>query len=569
MKEGRLPICGLYLDDFIFMDLVMSKTCEEESSYLVSESKRTKANEKSSDFFHLSKDEVNELFVWPWIGIVANVPVRWEKNRYVGESGWRIRDELTEKGFNPVRVRPLWNYKGHSGFALVEFDSEWRGFSDAIRFEKHYEKTGNGRKEYNVLHRRDSMCGLYGWVARKEDYHSNGVIGDNLRKMGDLKSINEMQEEEKRKTGKLVSNLISVIEYKSMQLKEVEIKCTEVNSSINKVLAEQTEMHIVFHEEMQKIQQHAYDKLVNIKKEHETSNLQLENQRKELMALEKQLEKREAKNEYERKKFYIEKQMNERATMQQKKADEEIFKLAEAHKVEKENLHMKIIELEKALDARQALALEIERLRGAGQVMKHMENNGDQETKDKLEEIQESLKEKEEELEGMELMNNALMVKQMKNNGELLEARQELITQLGKELSGRAHITVKRMGELDTKQFTLAVKRRFPGPDADLTAAILCSEWDNHLRDPNWFPFKIVQDKEILDVNDDKLMKLKNEVGDEAYEAVTTALIELNEYNGSGRYPVPELWNSKENRRATLKEGASFILKKWKVMKKA
>lgn len=74
--------------------------------------------------------------------------------------------------------------------------------------------------------------------------------------------------------------------------------------------------------------------------------------------------------------------------------------------------------------------------------------------------------------------------------------------------------------------------------------------------------------QEIIDENDDKLKDLKNQLGDEVYKAVTTALMEMNEYNPSGRYIIPELWNFKEGRKASLKEGVVFILNKWKPLRK-
>lgn len=94
---------------------------------------------------------------------------------------------------------------------------------------------------------------------------------------------------------------------------------------------------------------------------------------------------------------------------------------------EKEKLHRKTIELEKKLDAKQALELEVERMRGALQVMKHMGDDGDFEMKKKMDLIIEDLNEKVEELDHMEQLNQALIIKERKTNDEVQEARKELI----------------------------------------------------------------------------------------------------------------------------------------------
>lgn len=74
--------------------------------------------------------------------------------------------------------------------------------------------------------------------------------------------------------------------------------------------------------------------------------------------------------------------------------------------------------------------------------------------------------------------------------------------------------------------------------------------------------------QEILNEEDDKLTNLKLEWGEEIYNAVVTALKELNEYNPSGRYVISELWNFKENRKATLKEVVGYVLRNIKTAKR-
>lgn len=94
---------------------------------------------------------------------------------------------------------------------------------------------------------------------------------------------------------------------------------------------------------------------------------------------------------------------------------------------QKEDLHKRIIHLEKQLDAKQAVELEIEQLRGSLNVMKHIEDEGDQEVLKKVDTLLKSLREKEEEYEGLEALNQTLIVKERNSNDELQDARKELV----------------------------------------------------------------------------------------------------------------------------------------------
>lgn len=94
---------------------------------------------------------------------------------------------------------------------------------------------------------------------------------------------------------------------------------------------------------------------------------------------------------------------------------------------QKEELHNRIIQLEKKLDAKQAIELEIERLRGTLNVMRHMGADGDEEVMKKVEVILRELREKEGEFDDLEALNQTLIVKERKSNDELQDARKELI----------------------------------------------------------------------------------------------------------------------------------------------
>ncbi|XP_061349064.1 protein INVOLVED IN DE NOVO 2-like isoform X3 [Gastrolobium bilobum] len=67
------------------------------------------------------------------------------------------------------------------------------------------------------------------------------------------------------------------------------------------------------------------------------------------------------------------------AAIEQQKADENVLKLAGDQKKQKEQLHAKIIQLEKQLDMKQKLELEIQQLKGSLNVLKHIKDGEDAE----------------------------------------------------------------------------------------------------------------------------------------------------------------------------------------------
>ncbi|XVF83698.1 hypothetical protein PTKIN_Ptkin16aG0511300 [Pterospermum kingtungense] len=522
----------------------------------------------------LSGCDHDEKIVWPWTGVVVNIPTRRsEDGRSVGESGSKLRDELTSRGFNPIRVHPLWNYLGHSGTAVVEFRKDWPGLHNALSFEKAYEADHHGKKDWGA--KNGVKCGLYAWVARADDYKSGSLIGEQLRKTSDLKTISEIMEEEARKQDKLVSNLTNIIETKTKHIREMEERCSETSKSLEVVMEEKENLLQAYNEEIKKIQLSAREHFQRISNDHEKLKSQLESHKRELELRGQELEKREALNETERKKLAEELEENafqnsalQLAALEQKKADENVMKLAEDQKRQKEELHKKIILLEKQLDQKQALELEIEQLRGSLNVFRHMEDEDDIEVMRKVDACLKELREKEGELEDVVALNQTLIVREHQSNNELHEARKELINGLKEISAGHSQIRVKRMGELDSKPFLEGMKRKYNDEEAEERASELCSLWEEYMKDPDWHPFKNIEVGEgkfeaVIDEEDEKLGDLKDEMGDEVYNAVTSALREINEYNPSGTYIVSELWHYEEGRKATLKEGVTCLLKTW------
>ncbi|XP_030932892.1 factor of DNA methylation 1-like isoform X1 [Quercus lobata] len=170
----------------------------------------------------------------------------------------------------------------------------------------------------------------------------------------------------------------------------------------------------------------------------------------------------------------------------------------------------------------------------------------------------------------MDTLNQTLILKEHRSNLELQHARKELINGLQDIWNDQDLFGIKRMGEVNEKPFKGVRFKKFPN-DWDLKSAELISLWQANVSNPMWHPFKaeFVDGKlqEVIDKCDSKLKELRSVWGEEVYKAVADSLLELNDYNSSGRYVVPELWNFNEGRKASLKEVINNMIEELKTLK--
>ncbi|KAJ4896882.1 Protein INVOLVED IN DE NOVO 2 [Raphanus sativus] len=479
----------------------------------------------------------DEKLVCPWKGVVVNIPTRkTQDGRSAGESGSKLRDEYIQRGFNPTRVYPLWNHRGFSGTATVDFSNDWNGLHSALLFDKAYQVDGHGKKDWLKKDGSNSKSGIYAWIARADDYNGSTLVGEDLRKKGDLKTIAEVTEEEARKQERLVENLTQLVEEKKRGVKEFEEMCWVKSRELKEKMEEKEESLLKHNRELNAIQERTMGHVNKIFADHERLKMRLELEKKKLELKGIELAKREAHNETERKNLSEDLQQNasknsslELASMEQQKADEEVKKLAEYQRRQKEELHEKIIRLERQRDQKQAIELEIEQLKGELNVKRHMGSDGDAEIVKEVEEIYKGLTEKEEELADLDKFNQTLILRERRTNDELQEARKELVN-IMKEW--KLSIGVKRMGELVTKPFMDALQQKYCQQDVEDRAIDVLQLWEDYLKDPDWHPFKRIKlanqerEMEVIDERDEKLRELKEDLGDGPYNAVTRALLE-------------------------------------------
>ncbi|CAH2037441.1 unnamed protein product [Thlaspi arvense] len=480
-----------------------------------------------------SEVKPGDIYVWPWMGVVIKPLEETDDKEFLLDSAnWLKR--LSR--FNPVEVNAFWVEQDSVVGVIAKFKNDWSGFGSATELEKEFENQGCSKKEW-MEKRGDFESKAYGWIARAEDYNSEGPIGEYLSKVGMLKTVSDISQETAQDRNNVLEELSNIIAITNEDLNEVQYSYNKTAMSLQRVLDEKKTLHEAYAEETKKMQQMSLLNIHRILGEKEKLSNELEKKMKALQERSKSLDKKEAITELERQKLDEDKKKSDAmnlslqlATREQEKADESVLRLVEEHKRQKEEALDKILQLEKQLDIKQTLEMEIQELKGKLQVMKHLGDDDDEAVKQKMKEMNVELEDKKTELEDLEQMNSDLMTKERQSNDEIQAARKKLIAGLTGLLGAQTDIGIKRMGELDEKPFLNVCKRRYSADEATVEGATLCSTWQEKVNDSSWHPFKHqgtgIKAKEVVDEEDQQLKKLKGEWGEEVHNAVKTALEE-------------------------------------------
>nr|XP_043635583.1 factor of DNA methylation 1-like [Erigeron canadensis] len=517
--------------------------------------------------------EVNDLYCWPWTGLVVNIVKDAKNGKDIENKAYWVK---VFAKYRPEDIEILWDDWKPTAQALVSFDNDWTGFKDAMEFEKSFEAARCGKKEWKAS-KSPTDSRIYAWIARANDFESQGPIGEYLRANRVLKTVSSIVQEAAENRHKAVAELATEIDMRNENLDDLQVKYNQKTMSLSRMIEEKDNLYQAFNEETRNMQRLAREHVKWVLDEREMLNADIEERRRKLDERSKQLKMSEAKTEREKQKLEEDKRKNDlqntslhMASIEQKKADKSVLRLVEEQKREKEEALKKVLELEKQLDSKQKLEMEIEELNGKLQVMKHL--GDDEAVQEQIKKMNDELKSKKEEMDGLDELNQTLMVKQRQSNDEIQEARRELIKVMKDISNGRANIGVKKVGELDVKIFHDACKEKYDPEEAQVKASELCSLWQCNLTNAGWHPMKVVmvdgKPEELIDENDELLKTLKAEWGNSIYNAVVVAFKEIHKYNSSGRYAVSLLWNFKDAREATLQEVINHILKNTKKRKR-
>nr|PNR32310.1 hypothetical protein PHYPA_026436 [Physcomitrium patens] len=226
-----------------------------------------------------------------------------------------------------------------------------------------------------------------------------------------------------------------------------------------------------------------------------------------------------------------------------------------------ESMELELAVQRKIMEPMQKQLLELEKHQVKGLLEMEKSEESD---KDKLAEL-------EAELEMNQVMVNALSTIERTANG--LEEANKVAVDLLKTYGDETIVGIKYAGSIKKAPWIAACKRKYHPDSCEEAASKMISEWEQRLKDPKCHPFTTVgvggdnwkgklkticggfrTVQRIINKNDKFLKELNQNLGMEVLQTVTTALMEMEEYNASGRPLMAVAWDFRKNQQTSLKK---------------
>ncbi|CAN0862398.1 Factor of DNA methylation 1 [Linum grandiflorum] len=276
-----------------------------------------------------------DLLVWPWMGIVVNVSLESQ----VLDSGYWF--EKFSK-YNPVDVHVLRDEECLKATVVVKFSSDWNGYTKSAEFEKSFLSQCCGKKDWKGRDKDDPGSNIYGWTAYRDDYDSDGKIGEYLRKEGQLKTVSGFSKETVKSRNTIVASLTEELYKTNQNLDEKQQEYNMKAMTFSRAIEEKDRLQHDYVEDTRKLQRASREDINKILAEQERLNSEVEKWAKKIDRWSKELHKREALTDRERQRLEEERKKNavvnkslQLASLEQQKADKNLLRLAEVHQFSK------------------------------------------------------------------------------------------------------------------------------------------------------------------------------------------------------------------------------------------
>ncbi|CAN1297995.1 Factor of DNA methylation 1 [Linum perenne] len=173
------------------------------------------------------------------MGIVVNVSMELESQ--VLENGYWLEKFARYK---IVDVHVLLYQECLKAQVVVKFSSDWNGLAKSAEFENNFKSQHCGKEDWKGREKDDcNYHPFHGWIAHRDDYDFEGVIGEYLRKEAQLKTVSGVSQETVKSRKTETTRLTEELCESNKNLSEWQYKYHKKARNLSMVIQDKDQFH--------------------------------------------------------------------------------------------------------------------------------------------------------------------------------------------------------------------------------------------------------------------------------------------------------------------------------------